>query len=315
MRTPLLVAAAAALCPPLSAQSPLVDHHQHLFSPAAVALPPARARGIKSSTAADLVAILDSANIKRAVVLSTAYQFGNPSFSVDSEYAKVRAENDWTSQQVAKYPGRLVAFCGVNPLRDYALDEIARCAKDPQLRRGLKLHFGNSDVQVHDTAHVARLRRVFQSANQHGMAIVVHMHANINRSRPYGRAEALLFLNDVLPAAPDVPVQIAHLAGAGNYSDSVDAVLGVFADAIAANDPRTRRLYFDISVLVPKDSVDRAARVASRIRQLGLQRILYGSDAAPGTGYGPLAWAAFRALPLTDAEFRTIANNVAPYMR
>jgi hypothetical protein len=28
-----------------------------------------------------------------------------------------------------------------------------------------------------------------------------------------------------------------------------------------------------------------------------------------------LTWAAFRKLPLTDAEFRAIESNVAPYMR
>jgi hypothetical protein len=42
---------------------------------------------------------------------------------------------------------RLRGFCGVNPLRDYALDELARCAEQPGLRHvahGLKLHFGNS---------------------------------------------------------------------------------------------------------------------------------------------------------------------------
>lgn len=41
------------------------------------------------------------------------------------------------------------------------------------------------------------------------MPIVVHMHASVNLKRPYGRAEAQIFLDDLLPAAPDVPVQIA----------------------------------------------------------------------------------------------------------
>ena len=39
----------------------------------------------------------------------------------------VKAENDWTAQQVAQYPDRLRAFCSVNPLKPYALDEVARC--------------------------------------------------------------------------------------------------------------------------------------------------------------------------------------------
>src|SRR5690242_18081531 len=93
---------------------PLVDHHQHLFSPDIAAL-----IKLPEISAADLVARLDSAGIRRAVVLSMAYQYGSPSRTVENEYAKVRAENDWTAAQVAAWPGRLVGFCGVNPLKDY----------------------------------------------------------------------------------------------------------------------------------------------------------------------------------------------------
>ena len=40
-----------------------------------------------------------------------------------------------------------------------------------------------------------------------------------------------------------------------------------------------------------------------------------GSDAATGGNLPPReSWADFRKLPLTDAEFQTIASNVAPYM-
>jgi predicted TIM-barrel fold metal-dependent hydrolase len=63
-------------------------------------------------TAKDLVALLDAAGIKRAVVLSTAYIYEQPSRKIDNAADKVRADNDWTSQQVAQYPDRLVGFCG-----------------------------------------------------------------------------------------------------------------------------------------------------------------------------------------------------------
>jgi predicted TIM-barrel fold metal-dependent hydrolase len=271
-------------------------------------------------SARDLIPLLDAAGIRRAIVLSVAYTWGSPNRTVENEYEKVKAENDWTSQQVAQYPDRLRAFCGVNPLREYALDEIARCARDPQLRRGLKMHFGNSVVDVHNPQHVEQLRRVFRAANEHHMAIVVHMRASFSRGLPYGRDEARIFLNDVLPAAPDVPVQIAHLAGGGGYEDQAafDA-LEIFADAIAHHDPRTRRLYFDVSGVVGFAlgiPVDKANLIARRLREIGLDRILYGSDTSTGINLMPReAWAAFRQLPLTDAEFRTIANNVAPYMR
>jgi len=152
------VTAVVLLCAaPLRAQeAPVVDHHQHLFSPAlaAVMSRPAPAPPTAPVTAKDLIALLDAAGIKRAVILSPAYIFEQPSRKVEDAAPKVRAENDWVSQQVAQYPDRLVGFCGLNPLKDYALDELARCAKDVNLRNGLKLHFGNSVVDYHNPQHI-----------------------------------------------------------------------------------------------------------------------------------------------------------------
>jgi uncharacterized protein len=299
--------------------APLADHHQHLFSPrlAALVSPPAPAPPASAITAADLIPLLDQAGIKRAVVLSTAYIWSQPSRNVERDDERVKADNDWTSEQVALYPDRLVGFCGLNPIRDYALAELARCAKDAHLRRGLKIHIGNSGVDYHSPQHVEQLRQVFRAANDHGMAIVVHMRASFTEKRAYGRAEATIFLNDVLSAAPDVPIQIAHLAGAGADDDpSADEALSVFTEGIARNDPRVTRLWFDVTgVSTAKQSPVAAARVASRIRQLGPSRILYGSDGAVATNSPREAWTAFRRLPLTAAEFRAIANNVPPYLR
>jgi predicted TIM-barrel fold metal-dependent hydrolase len=298
---------------PQGQSAPRADHHQHLFSPAIAELISA-----KPITAGDLIPLLDAAGIRRAAVLSVAYMFGSPSRTVEQEYQKVKAENDWTGREVARFPDRLIGFCGFNPLEDYALDELARCAKSPQLRYGIKLHFGNSVVDYHNRNHVERVRKVFDAANQHRMAIAVHMRASISRKMAYGRDEARIFLNDLVPAAPDVPIQIAHLAGAGGYDDPlVDQALSVFVEAIEKGDPRAKQLYFDVtSVALPDATADRASLLARRIRQLGPERILYGSDAAAGGNLPPReGWAAFRKLPLTEAEFEIIAGNVAPYMR
>jgi len=57
-------------------------------------------------------------------------------------------------------------------------------------------------------------------------------------------------------------------------------------------------------------------QIAARIRQIGVERVLYGSDAAASPASYPKAgWAAFQRLPLSEAEFRLVASNVAPYMR
>ena len=59
-----------------------------------------------------------------------------------------------------------------------------------------------------------------------------------------------------------------------------------------------------------------AALVAQRIRQAGVDRVLYGSDAAAGSNLRPReGWAAFRRLPLEDGVFARIAGNVAPHLR
>jgi predicted TIM-barrel fold metal-dependent hydrolase len=309
----------ATLQPPARVPAPLVDHHQHLFSVETIGLVQ-RSQNYEPLDAAGLLKYLDAAGIQRAAVLSTAYQFGNPNRPpVENEYAKVKAENDWTSRQVAQFPAKLRGLCGVNPLKDYAVDEVARCAQDPLLRSGLKMHFGNSDVDLDNAAHVLQLQRVFRAANDRRMAIVVHMRSSTTMRRAYGAKEARVFLDNVLPAAPDVPVQIAHLSGGGTYDDpATDEALSVFIDAIARKDPRMEHVYFDISGIAGYGKwMDHAAQVAARIRQLGLQRVLYGSDGAErGGGLAPRdAWAKLQQLPLSADELRAIANNVAPYMR
>jgi predicted TIM-barrel fold metal-dependent hydrolase len=315
MKFAFLVAALILLGIRDDSPRPVIDYHQHLLSPSAAALGSLP----NTFTARDLIALLDAAGVQRALILSLAYQYGNPNKpAVKEEYAKVKAENDWTAQQVAQYPGRLRAFCGVDPLKDYALQEIGRCAKDPYLHFGLKLHFGNSDVDMDEPQEVAKVRAVFQAADQHGMPIVVHMHPSVTRHRPYGAKEARIFLSEVLPAAAHVPVQIAHLAGAGGYDDTgADEALAVFVDAIAKHDPRMARVYFDISGVAGLGHwEDRKSQIAARIREVGVARILWGSDGAFGGGMTPeQALRAFEELPLSRHEFQTIYGNLTPYMR
>lgn len=296
--------------------TPAADHHQHIFSPALIQMV---APGAGRLDARDLIPLLDSASIPQALILSAAYMYGSPARTVADEYAKVRAENDWVSAEVARHPDRLRGFCSFNPLEDYALEELARCARDPQLRQGIKLHFGNSDVQLEDSAHLARVRDVFEAANANRMALVVHLRANISQRRPYGVAQARVFLEQLLPLVPDVPVQVAHLAGTGpGYDDPpADSALAVLAEAVASGDARTRRLLFDIAGVVDTGiSEVNAATVVRRIRRIGTDRIVFGADAPIFENLRPReSWEAFRRIPLSDDEFQRISGNVAPYLR
>ncbi len=304
-----------ALASAIALAQPAADHHQHLFSQARVDFQPS---GLRTIVAQDVIGLLDKAGIRRAVLLSTAYGYGRPGSEPPDEYAKVKAENDWNAAQAALFPKRLIAFCSFNPLKEYALDELARCAKDANLRRGIKLHFGSSDVQTELPEHFEKLKKVFQAANSHRMAIIVHMRASISKKRPYGPEQARAFL-ELLSFAPDIPVQIAHLASSGPGYDDPPAhtVIEVLADAVAKKDSRTRKLWFDVATNAHQtNSAEVSELLVKLIRRIGVKRILYGSDSALGNNLLPReSWEAFRQLKLSQKEIKTIAGNVAPYFR
>lgn len=264
----------------------------------------------EASTAGQLIAQLDEAGIERAVVLSVAYQWGSRINSRPGEYERVKAENDYIAQQVAQYPKRLVGFCGFNPLRDYAIQELDRCQNVLRLK-GLKMQFANSRVELRNPEHLQKVRDMFAAANARRIPIVVHLWT---LNKDYGREDAEIFLNKILPVAPDITVQIAHMAGGG--PGFTDSALAVYANAIASGDRRTRNLYFDLATVANEQTNEQLALLAKRIRQIGVRRILYGTDTSPPNPSARLSWANFRGLvPLTEDEFRTIALNVAPYLK
>ena len=148
------------------------------------------------------------------------------------------------------------------------------------------------------------------------MAIIVHMRASISKKRPYGPEQARAFL-ELLSFAPDIPLQVAHLASSGpGYVDPpAHSVIEVLADAVAKNDSRTRRLWFDVaSNASPTNPAEVSELLVKVIRRIGVKRVLYGSDAATGNNPRPReSWEAFRQLKLSKKEIKTIAGNVAPY--
>jgi hypothetical protein len=72
-------------------------------------------------------------------------------------------------------------------------------------------------------------------------------------------------------------------------------------------------VYFGISgVTGIGPGKEKGELIATRVRQLGLKRILFGSDGAISGNTPQEHWTRFRQLPLSDAEFRTIESNIAP---
>lgn len=322
-RVPVLLSAAVLLAlagiakagpvgPFAPIRAPVADHHQYIYSPAAAAFLSSNTE-LEPVSAHDLIEQLDAAGIERAAVLSVAWIYGRPAVLPDDEYARVRAENDWAARQAGEYPRRLVALCSVDPLKDYALAELARCAASPEFGRAIKLHPA-ARSRLDDASQLARVQRVFRAANARGLAIVLQL-------RGTSAEGARLLIDQLLPFAPDVPVQVAYAAlpavgGAGEAATPL-AALAVLAEAAARQDPRMRQVWLDAASFArPGLSPADARRLVQRLRQVGMGRVLYGSETAVGAEVPPSdAWAAFRSLPLTDAEATRVANNVMPYLR
>ena len=263
-----------------------------------------------------MVAELDAGGIRKAAALSVAFVFASEDKpTAPGEYENVKEENDWVAKSVARFPNRLVGSCSFNPLKDYALEELNRCAKIPQIK-GLKFHFADSGVDLRKPEHIEKVRRVFQAANKARLAIVVHLATRQSPSdADLNRQQASAFLNGILEVTPDITVEIAHMSGDSYYPLSSDAAMEVFGNAISAGDKRTKNLYFQ-AVTSERLNDDAIARLVKRMRQVGMNRFLNASDRtglknpAPGDN-----WKLFLLLPLTKEEFKTVAGNILPHMR
>lgn len=313
MKIPLLLAAVTLLpaCATIpQREAPVVDYHQHLVSPAfaPIAKMPER-------DGAALVRELDAAGIARAVVLSVAYSFGDERKRLPDPDQLTRNENDWTSAEVTKSAPRLIGFCSSNPLRPAALEELSRCLSLPGMV-GIKIHLGNAGITLRDTAHLSRIRELFALAQRRRAPVLIHMRARGGTN--YGADDARIFLDEIVARAPDIEIVIAHLGASGpGYSSQHDEVLAVFAAAAERDDPRMKNVYVDVSSNVTAEITPAAASlVAQRVRELGVQRVLYGSDLSVPGGSVSRGWEIFRTeIPLTPAELRQIANNRTRFVR
>jgi predicted TIM-barrel fold metal-dependent hydrolase len=166
----------------------------------------------------------------------------------------------------------------------------------------------------------------------------VHLRTH---SKEYGATDARAFIEQVLPAAPAVPVQFAHMAGWGGYDRATDEALGAFVEAMRQGRLRRRQLYFDLSaVLLPGSAYETQpgrelvcfgeemrllaeqqrgypgweARPVRRIRQVGLDHVLFATDwpVASPADYQALVR---EQLHLSTKEVRRLSANVALYLR
>jgi predicted TIM-barrel fold metal-dependent hydrolase len=280
---------ALVIAGPAAAQALVAtDHHMHVHAPAILAILPAYCasparkrpcdpRFIQPLTVDDALADMDAAGVRRGWLMSTAYLAESPMMSppIADSAAVVHAANAFTVGLTRAHPERLSAFVGVNPVTATALPEIARWKGDCAVT-GIKLHLTNSDVDLRSPEHLRRLAAVFGAASANGWTIMIHMRT---RATDYGARDVEAFIDQVLPAAGDRPVMIAHAAGWGGIDANTLDALSTFADALERRPDLGRNLYFDLAqVFTDKTSLEDRAKMAVVMRRIGLKHFVAGSD-------------------------------------
>ena len=297
----------------------VADHHLHLRSEVATAVLTAVRVALDSEdqdevlAAIDVEAVLeamDNAGIQQGLILSNAYMIGMPDINPEGELPDVQAENNFIATQASLSGGRLVALCSVNPLADYSIAETRRCKEELDLG-GLKLHLANSDVDLFNAEHVAKLQALFRYLEQANFPVLAHIRT---RNEAYGAEDAAVFIDEILSQAPSISVQIAHMAGWGGYDDATDAALGEFIDAFASGRLAAGRVQFDLAAVVFNPALgdteavrERVAgnnrRLSERITVLRPDQVLFASD-----------WSSWPPLVAPEDKIRRYVESLEPLL-
>src|SRR5688572_5990121 len=279
-----------------SLPSPCLDAHAHLAS-AALAAYHAEAGvtvgQVGRMDGAALIRRLDADGVRRAFVLSTAYLMAADAYGTRTaeaaEYARVKAENDFTAAECARYPERLVPFLSLNPRRGYAVEEVDRCVE--RKMRGLKLHLWNSLVDIRQAADLAALRRVVERAAHHRLAVVAHVA--VGAVPNYGPDDTERFAREIIMPLDTLQISIAHLAGAGGFGARAQACFERLIAVCGPDTPYASRVWTDMAATLTANTPtkkellsfepDQASRLGELLRRWGLHRVLWGSDNIDGS--------------------------------
>jgi uncharacterized protein len=289
----------------LNSDSFYLDAHTHPRSQALIDYRASQARGPEMPVGgAELVRRMDADGIRRAFVLSTAYQMASDvnAHAVDEaeEQRRLSAENDYTAVECARFPNRLVPFLSVNPKRSYAVAEIDRCI-DKHRMRGMKLHLWNSMVDTRQAEPLNQLRRVVAHAAERGLPVLAHIF--VGAVKDYGPDDTERFVREIVEPLPSLKICFAHLAGAGRFLPVIQRCFERLIDLCGPNSPTAARVWVDMAAIFPITPSEQEKLVAL-LPRWGFDRILWGSDSLPNAVAQSRA-----ACPLDDAAWAVIERQ------
>ncbi len=205
----------------------------------------------KIATAEEIIENMDKEGIDVSVVLNIGW----------ASHELCRETNDYIIEAIARYPGRLIGFCAVQPLaQEEAVDEIKRC-----VRGGVKgIGELRCDTQGFDLADEAIMSPIAQVAMEHRLVILTHASEPVGHSYSGKGAITPDILYRFIQNFPDLNLVCAHWGGGLPFY----ALMPEVARALS-------NVYFDTAaspLLYQDDIFKHVAEI------VGVDKILFGSD-------------------------------------
>jgi len=260
--------------------------HVHIMSPDLIAY--WKDLGIPFSNAEDHYAnidtILQNNQAKYIALIGMGYVFANPEYyQGDDSKERLQAENDYLLRVADDHVNRVKPYFAVDPLKDYALDEIERCHTINN-NVGLKLHFNTSQVYLTEPIHLEKVKRVFKKVADLKIPVLLHFD---NWHPKFGKPDIQLLHDSILSPISSIDLQIAHFGTSGGFNKKTKRFIEGYIDIRNKSTILDKHdIYFDISaVALDKDSEgvskltsEEFSELKSYIDKLGLDHIIFGTD-------------------------------------
>lgn len=241
----------------------IIDFHTHIFPPQIkenrgkyIALDPCFAslyskKEAKLVTAEELIDSMDKAGVALSVIVNIGWTTHN--LCVET--------NNYIMESAARYPGRLIGFCTVQPnAPDASLAEIERCAHG-----GIKgIGELRPDVQLFKFSDKELMTPLFEMMRKYNLVMLTHTSEPVGHTYPGKGTVTPDTLYPLFTSFPDLKVVCAHWGGGLPFYTLMPEVKRAL-----------RNVYFDTAASPYLYS----PQIYSQVAQLvGADKILFGSD-------------------------------------
>ena len=190
----------------------IIDFHTHVFPPRLVEGRSAHSKrdttlaalfansNAPMATAGDLISAMDEAGVDAAVIMGVGW----------TDRGIAREANDYLLESAARYSGRLIPFCSVNPAwGEDALSEIDRCAASGARGVG-ELHPDTQGFKLEDSSLMDPFLDCLKSRN---MVLLTHSSEPVGHVYPGKGSVTPAVLMEFIEKYADVAIVCSHWGG------------------------------------------------------------------------------------------------------